>query len=81
MSVNNITYDSSGRMKYNPEFHDNQGKAWTVKDQKFLIENYEAMGPERLSYDLGRTFTTIANRAYELRKSGLMKPRKKRNRH
>ena len=70
-----VTYDRYGRMNYQPEFHFNQGKPWMVKDQKFLIEMYEKLGPDEVSLSLGRTIHTIMNRAYELRKNGLMPKR------
>ena len=70
-----VTYDAHGRMKYHPDFHPNQGKQWMMSDQKHLIENYERIGPEQMSLELGRTIHTIMNKAYELRKAGLMKKR------
>lgn len=70
-----ITYDRYGRMNYNPEFHYNQKKPWTIKDEKFLIEMYEKIGPDEISIYLGRTIHTVMTRAYELRKKGLMKKR------
>lgn len=67
-----VTYDKYGRMNYHPDFHANQGKLWTTSEQKFLIENYESMGPEQVSLALERTIHTVMTRAYELRKQGLM---------
>ena len=67
-----ITYDKWGRMNYHPEFHAKQKTPWTTADQKYLIENYEAMGPEKMSLALERTIHTVQHRAYELRKKGLM---------
>ncbi len=66
------TYDDYGRMKYHPKYHPNQGKPWTTEDQKYLIEYYEQLGPEQISFDLGRTIHTVMTRAYELRKKGVM---------
>lgn len=82
MNTNNqpncVTFDKYGRMNYHPEYHGNQGKPWTTVDEKFLIENYESMGPEQVSFALERTIHTVMTRAYELRKKGLMaKPVKK----
>lgn len=75
-----VTYDRYGRMNYHPEFHGKQKMPWTTADQKFLIESYEALGPEQVSLTLERTIHTVMNRAYELRKSGLMpKPPKRTN--
>lgn len=73
-----VTYDRYGRMNYHPEFHPNQKAPWVMSDQKYLIENYEYLGPLEISLALGRTIHTVMTRAYELRKKGLMtKPIKK----
>jgi hypothetical protein len=75
-----ITYDPYGRMNYHPEFHGKQKMPWSTTDQKFLIENYAALGPEQISLTLERTIHTVMTRAYELRKKGLMlKPSKRTN--
>ncbi|SED37168.1 hypothetical protein SAMN05216178_6979 [Pseudomonas saponiphila] len=66
------TYDSYGRMNYHPDFHPNQGAPWTTKDQQYLIQYYEKLGPEQVSLELGRTIHTVMTRAYELRKRGEM---------
>ncbi len=50
-----ITYDRYGRMNYHPDFHANHGKPWSTTDQKFLIDNYELMGSEEISFSLERT--------------------------
>lgn len=73
-----VTYDRHGRMKYHPELHHNQKKPWVITDQKYLIENYERVGPTESSLALGRTIHTVMTRVYELRKKGLMaRPLKK----
>jgi hypothetical protein len=70
-----VSYDKYGRMKYHPDIHTNQKKPWSNSDQKYLIENYENLGPEQISFDLGRTIHTVMTRAYELRKQGTMPKR------
>ena len=67
-----ISYDKQGRMKYHPDFHDKQKEPWTTQEQKFLIDNYELLGPEQISLELGRTINTVMRRASDLRKKGLM---------
>ncbi len=80
MNTSTITYDRYGRMNYHPEFHAKQGQPWTTADQQFLIDNYESMGPEQVSFALERTIHTVMTRAYELRKQGLMtKPTKQKH--
>lgn len=72
------TFDRFGRMRYHPEYHPNQRKPWTTVDQQSLIDDYEKLGPERMSLELGRTINTVMQRATELRKKGLMaKPAKR----
>jgi hypothetical protein len=67
-----VTYDRYGRMKYHPEYHHKHGQPWIITDQKYLIEYYEKLGPEQVSFALGRTIHTVMQRAAELRKAGLM---------
>ena len=75
------TYDRYGRMQYHPDFHENHLKSWTIVDHKYLIENYERLGPEQISFDLGRTIGVIMTRVYQLRKKGLMSKPSKSVRH
>lgn len=77
MSHADIEYDRWGRMKYHPEFHSRQGEDWTTTEQKFLVENYEQLGPEEVSLALERTIFSIIQRAYKLRKLGEMPMPKK----
>lgn len=71
-------YDRHGRMQYHPAFHDRHGQPWTTTDQQFLIDHYDLLGPEQVSFALGRTIHTVMTRAYELRRDGLMpKPAKR----
>ena len=68
-----IEYDRSGRMKYNPEFHFNQGQYWTYEEEEYLIKWYDIIGMEEMSLALGRTEATVANKVYRLQKQGRMK--------
>lgn len=72
-----VTYDRYGRMNYHPDFHAKNKKPWTISDQKYLIENYEKIGPDSMSFTLERTIHTVMQRACELRKKGLMPKRSK----
>ena len=73
-----VTFDRYGRMNYHPAYHGKQGTPWSTQDQKFLVDNYETFGPEKISLALERTIHTVMTRAYELRKKGVMpKPKKK----
>lgn len=79
--ASDITYDKYGRMQYHPDFHANHKKPWTTSDQKFLIENYEKIGPEETSLALERTIHTVMTKAAKLRKQGLMPPRTSQKSH
>ena len=70
-----IQYDSTGRMRYHPEYHDRYKKPWTTSDERYLIEHYYADGPEQVSFALGKTTASVMWRAYELRKKGIMPKR------
>ncbi len=70
-----VAYDRYGRMRYHPDFHPNQSKPWLIKDQGFLIDYYEKLGPDEISLVLGRTIHSIMMRACELRKKGDMPKR------
>ena len=72
-NTQDVAYDSVGRMKYHPDFHCRQGTPWTTTDQNYLIDNYDSLGMKNISMALERTETSVAARAWELRKSGLMK--------
>lgn len=73
-----VTFDAQGRMNYHPDYHAKQGTPWTNTDEKYLIENYAALGPEQISLTLERTIHTVMQRACALRKAGKMtKPAKR----
>ncbi len=63
-------YISSGRMVYNPEFHENHKKPWSVQDLIFLCSSYDAMKKRDIGLALGRTEMTIFEKAKSLRKDG-----------
>jgi len=72
--IQSIEYDGCGRLKYNPILHPNQGMPWSTEDKEYLIEWLDKIGLEEMSLALGRTETTISEKARILRKKGLMKP-------
>lgn len=67
-----IEYDSYGRMKYNPELHDNQGLPWEEDEIEYLIKWYDIIGMEEMSLALGRTEATVFSKVCRLRKEGKM---------
>lgn len=68
-----VTFDKYGRMCFHPEFHAKSNAPWTTLDQKYLIDNYELVGPEEISLSLERTIYSVITKAAHLRKAGLMK--------
>lgn len=67
-----IEYDHFGRMLYNPDFHANNRTPWDFDDLQYLINWYDVIGAEELSFALERTITTVRTKACSLRKSGIM---------
>ena len=64
-------------MKYHPNYHANHKKPWYTSDERYLIDNYESLGPKSIAMALERTIGVVMTRAYELRKKGLMPMRSK----
>ena len=59
--------------KYDPEVHFNHKKPWTNHDQNYLIDFYGKLPVSELCFALGRTYKTIVDKAWSLRKQGLIK--------
>lgn len=68
-----VTYDKKGRMLYNPLYHRRTGKKWSKDEIRYLIDWYDIIGVDEMSYALERTPYTINNHVYQLRKRGVMK--------
>lgn len=66
-------YDNQGRLMYDPEIHFSQGKRWSLSEQQYLIDWYDIIGPEEMSYALGRTEYSIVAYAAKLKREGLLK--------
>lgn len=64
--------DKMGRLKYNPELHPNHNKKFEEEDILYIIEWYEKIGGEEISFALGRTEGTIQSKVMLLRKKGMM---------
>lgn len=67
-----VEYDKSGRMKYNPLYHAKHGMPWSFEDLQYLINWYDLIGPEEMSFALERTISTINQKVVELRREGVM---------
>lgn len=66
-----IAFDAQGRMKYNPLYHENHGKAFTQEELEYMCKYYDIDGPRSIGFALGKTEHTIMAKVYDLRKSGL----------
>lgn len=75
-----VQYDCCGRMKFNSAFHKNNGTPWSKEDLEYLINWYDKIRADEMSFALGRTMTTISSKVTYLRKCGIM-PRAKNIRH
>ncbi|MFE3973164.1 MULTISPECIES: hypothetical protein [unclassified Peribacillus] len=65
-----VEYDDCGRVKFNPELHENQRKPWSEEDKEYLCK-YESIDElETVAMALGRTRGTVAENLKKLRKSG-----------
>ena len=71
-SIHQVEYDKCGRMKYNPDLHDRQGKPWDDEEIEYLIVWYTKIGLEEMSLALGRTEGTIAQKVNQFRNQGKM---------
>lgn len=66
-----LEYTSSNkRMRYNPEFHENHGKPFTVKELAFMCSSWDGMKKVDIAAALGRTHGTVLSKAYNLKKTG-----------
>lgn len=68
---------SNRRMRYNPEFHFNQGKPWTMKDILYLCGMWNGQKARDIAFALGRTESTCMTKVYDLRKAGVFETYKK----
>lgn len=76
-----VEYDNSGRIKYNPEIHPNQGKLWTESDKEYLCK-YESIDEmETIAMALGRTRGTVHEKLSILKQRGMVDYYKNLNRY
>ena len=57
-------------MKYNPDFHPNHGKPFTLYDRAYMCYYYDIDGRVNVSLALGRTESTIASKMTEYKRKG-----------
>ncbi|AYE35279.1 hypothetical protein [Clostridium septicum] len=72
-----LEFDDYGRIKYNPKFHAKSGTPWSYEDEKYLIDWYEIIGIEELSFALERPEANISSKIYKLKREGKIKRNRK----
>lgn len=56
VTIEGLEYTASNcRMRYNPEFHFNQGKDWSIKDVMYLCGMHNKIQLRNIALALGRT--------------------------
>jgi hypothetical protein len=69
--VDDLEYTTSNhRLRFSPEFHENHGKPFTVKELAYLCIMWESMKKADIAMALGRTHGTVLSKAYMLKKTG-----------
>ncbi|PRR70883.1 hypothetical protein [Clostridium thermopalmarium] len=68
-----VEYDRFGRIKYNPAFHTKHKTPWSMEDLQYLVNWYDIIGPEEMSFALERPVTAIQQKVTVLRRQGYMK--------
>lgn len=69
-SKDGVEYTASNhRMKYDPEYHENHGKPWTIEELIFLCSSWNGMKKADIALALGRTHGTVLSKAYYLKKN------------
>lgn len=76
-AIDGITYDSSNRMNYHPEFHFAHGKRFSQEDLEYLCTFYESDNARSLSFALGKTEHVCRCKYSSLKKAGLIEFYKK----
>ncbi|AAU85065.1 hypothetical protein BCBBV1cgp18 [Bacillus phage BCASJ1c] len=58
------------RMPYNPEYHENHRKPWTINDLIYMCSSWDGMRKADIAAALGRTHGTVLSKAAKLKASG-----------
>lgn len=71
-ALDGITYDSSGRMSYHPDFHPNHGKPFSQEDLEYLCTFYGIDDARTLSFAMGKTEHVCRVKIAKLKAAGLV---------
>lgn len=63
-------YDSNGRLKYNPEYHDERGTKWCKEDERYICEMHKTTALLDLGMAVGRPQTSVSAKLLHLKKNG-----------
>lgn len=69
----NLRYDSYGVIAYTPAYHKKNNTIWSKEDLEYLINWYDKVTVEELTFSLERPARSIMKKANELRGLGIMK--------
>lgn len=70
-AVDGIEYTASnGRMRYNPQHHENHGKSYTEDDLIYICSMWDSMKKTDIAAALGKTLGSVMNKVYYLKKQG-----------
>ncbi|PZM62590.1 DNA-entry nuclease [Paenibacillus dendritiformis] len=72
MSGTAIEYDSTGRMKYHPDYHPKRGQPFNDDELCYLAKFYTFDGKASISLALDRPESSVQKRYIQLAKSGLL---------
>lgn len=64
-------YDSQGRLKFDPELHENHGKPFTTGELAYICSMHESMSLTDIGLAVGRTPAAVAMRMSSLKKQGV----------
>lgn len=67
-----IEYDYEGRLKYNQEFHTEQGRQFTTMEIAYLCKFADKDELKSLSMALGRTEQVLRNTLMQIKKNNLL---------
>lgn len=63
-------FDSFNRMLYNPEFHFSHGKPFSESDLEYVCKFHEVDTLRAISFAVGKTETSVANKISQLKRTG-----------
>lgn len=60
-------------LEFNEQIHFNHNKPWKTSEIRYVKESYKKFSNIDISLVLGRTYKTVCDKIYQLKKSGEIK--------